>query len=400
MKRHVVRYCSYLWIILAIVSSNLLAQDLKIVGVDVEDMSLQLRFNEKVSKDDFIPSLWNDSARSGYRYIFDINAQLTIKSQQFKLDNQTELRIAQNNAQRVRIVVVTPQMLTTNFKENGNKITLIFSKTNSIATLFSEAESKKVDNKNQPTNKTQKTTPTKTQKLTPAQQKINANSKRNIVIDPGHGGKDCGAQGVNRYCEKTAVLAIGKFLSEELKKRGFKVFMTRNSDVFISLRNRTKFANDKNADLFISIHSNAIAREQSKYSGIESYFLSTARSERAKKVAALENKDDIEAMNYFSQQSFLNTLNSHRIVASNRLAIDIQFAMLQSSRKLYSNIIDGGVREGPFWVLAGALMPSVLLEVGYITHPVEGKRLRQSRYQKALALGIANGIESYFDKNP
>lgn len=104
-------------------------------------------------------------------------------------------------------------------------------------------------------------------------------------------------------------------------------------------------------------------------------------------------------MNHFSKQSFLNTINTQRIIASNRLAIDVQYGMLQTLKKEYK-IVDGGVREGPFWVLAGALMPSILLEIGYITHPNEGKRLNQSKFQRLLANGIANGIDSYFFKNP
>ena len=188
-------------------------------------------------------------------------------------------------------------------------------------------------------------------------------------------------------------------MRDNLKERGYKVYMTRSSDKFVGLRDRTKFANNKNADLFISIHANAIMDNKDELEGVESYFLSTARSERAKKVAALENKDDIEAMNYFSKQSFLNTLNTQRIIASNRLAIDIQYGMLSSLRKEYK-IVDGGVREGPFWVLAGAVMPSVLLEVGYITHPKEGKRLSQTKFQKNIAKGIADGVDSYFIRNP
>ncbi|MDE5591615.1 MAG: N-acetylmuramoyl-L-alanine amidase, partial [Helicobacter sp.] len=220
-----------------------------------------------------------------------------------------------------------------------------------------------------------------------------------IVIDPGHGGKDCGAISIANVCEKEIVLKTAKYLDKELKDRGYKVYMTRSEDVFVGLRERTKFANSKNADLFISIHANAVLDNKAKSEGIESYFLSIARSERAKNVAALENKDNIEVMNYFSKQSFLNTLNTQRIVASNRLAIDIQFGMLQSVRTKY-NVLDGGVREGPFWVLVGALMPSVLLEIGYLTHPKEGYDLNQEAYQKSIAIGIADGIDGYFAKNP
>ena len=222
---------------------------------------------------------------------------------------------------------------------------------------------------------------------------------KTIVIDPGHGGTDPGA--VNGSLkEKTAVLGVAKKLGEILKSRGYKVYFTRSTDVFINLRSRTKFANDKMADLFVSIHANAApnAAKAKSMHGIETFFLSPARSERSKNAAALENKSDIEEMNYFSQQTFLNVLNREKIIASNKLGIDIQKEILASARKVYA-ASDGSVREAPFWVLVGALMPAVLVEIGYITHPVEGEKLFDEAYQKALANGIANGIDGYFAKN-
>ena len=166
------------------------------------------------------------------------------------------------------------------------------------------------------------------------------------------------------------------------------------------MRDRTKFANDKMADLFVSIHANAApnAAKAKSMHGIETFFLSPARSERSKNAAALENKSDIEEMNYFSQQTFLNFLNREKIIASNKLGIDIHRELLTSARKLH-NVSDGGVREAPFWVLVGALMPAVLIEIGYITHPSEGTNLFNDAYQSALANGIANGIDGYFSKN-
>jgi N-acetylmuramoyl-L-alanine amidase len=104
-------------------------------------------------------------------------------------------------------------------------------------------------------------------------------------------------------------------------------------------------------------------------------------------------------MNFYGKESFLNTLNSHNIVASNKLAIDLQRGMLGYLKKSYSDVHDGGVREGPFWVLVGAQMPSVLVEVGFITHKKEAKRLINSHYQQKLAFGLANGIERYFLNN-
>ena len=98
-------------------------------------------------------------------------------------------------------------------------------------------------------------------------------------------------------------------------------------------------------------------------------------------------------------ESFLNTLSSHNIIAANKLAIDLQRGMLGSLNKSYKDVHDGGVREGPFWVLVGAQMPSVLVEVGFISHPEEAKRLIDSKYQEQLALGLANGVERYFLNN-
>ncbi len=223
---------------------------------------------------------------------------------------------------------------------------------------------------------------------------------KKIVLDAGHGGKDCGAMSANLVCEKDIVLEVVKFLHKELKKRGYSVLLTRDKDIYIDLVARTELANKKSADLFISVHANSIPkRSTSNAHGIETYFLSTARSERARKVAEQENKDNVNLMDYFSKSLLLNSLNTQRLVVSNKLAIDVQYGMLQSIRKNYPDVVDGGVREGPFWVLAGALMPSILIEIGYNSHAIESKRIQSKPYQKILAKGIADGIDSFFSKN-
>ncbi|WP_120933902.1 N-acetylmuramoyl-L-alanine amidase family protein [Helicobacter pylori] len=223
---------------------------------------------------------------------------------------------------------------------------------------------------------------------------------KKIVLDAGHGGKDCGAMSANLVCEKDIVLEVVKFLHKELKKRGYSVLLTRDKDVYIDLVARTELANKKSADLFISVHANSIPKHStSNAHGIETYFLSTARSERARKVAEQENKDDVNLMDYFSKSLLLNSLNTQRLIVSNKLAIDVQYGMLQSIRKNYPDVVDGGVREGPFWVLAGALMPSILIEIGYNSHAIESKRIQSKPYQKILAKGIADGIDSFFSKN-
>ncbi|MFT2605490.1 N-acetylmuramoyl-L-alanine amidase family protein [Helicobacter pylori] len=223
---------------------------------------------------------------------------------------------------------------------------------------------------------------------------------KKIVLDAGHGGKDCGAMSANLVCEKDIVLEVVKFLHKELKKRGYSVLLTRDKDIYIDLVARTELANKKSADLFISVHANSIPkRSTSNAHGIETYFLSTARSERARKVAEQENKDNVNLMDYFSKSLLLNSLNTQRLIVSNKLAIDVQYGMLQSIRKNYPDVVDGGVREGPFWVLAGALMPSILIEIGYNSHAIESKRIQSKPYQKILAKGIADGIDSFFSKN-
>jgi len=227
-------------------------------------------------------------------------------------------------------------------------------------------------------------------------------SKKIIVIDAGHGGKDSGAVGKKRLYEKNVVLKISKYLKQNLERKGFKVYLTRSRDRYVKLLKRTKYANAKHADMFISIHANAARKSSArKAHGIESYFLSPARSERAKRVAALENKGDMKNMGWSSKNSLLTILNQSKITASNKMAIDIQKNMLYYLRIKYGKraIRDGGVREGPFWVLVGAQMPSVLVEVGYVSHPTEGRRISTKSYQKLISKGIAEGVESYFIKN-
>lgn len=365
----------------------------KITSVKQLENGIVLDFNRNVKENIFKRFVLEDKGE--IRYVYDVSAELLGAAKVFDFQEKISIKVAQNSKQKVRIVITLPRRMNIDLKVEKKQASFKIPNVKkqmdniSIAALF--------DEKVMPPKQLQTETNQATSKVP---QQSSFTKGKVIVLDPGHGGKDCGAISVEKVCEKTIVLNISKYLNDELKKRGYKVHMTRQNDVFIGLRERTTFANNKNADLFISVHANAVAENKQKLEGVESYFLSTARSERAKKVAALENKDDTEVMNYFSRQSFLNTLNTQRIVASNKLAIDIQYGMLQSLRGKFQQVVDGGVREGPFWVLVGALMPSVLLEVGYVTHPKEGKRINQGAYQKALAIGIANGIDGYFQKNP
>lgn len=222
--------------------------------------------------------------------------------------------------------------------------------------------------------------------------------KFTIVIDPGHGGKDPGGVGYKKIQEKNIVFAVSRYLSSYLKKKGYKVYMTRTKDKYITLKTRTRYANKKKADIFISVHAN-VSPKTSKTSGFETYFLSPARSARAKRVAKIENSVIGNIRSSTTQKVILNFLNKNKIVQSDKLAIDIQKYTLHSLREKYKSVKDGGVREAPFWVLVGAQMPAVLIELGYLTNPTEALRLNKSSYQKRLAEGISEGIDSYFQKN-
>jgi N-acetylmuramoyl-L-alanine amidase len=219
-----------------------------------------------------------------------------------------------------------------------------------------------------------------------------------IVVDAGHGGHDSGAVGGKHYYEKTVVLQIAKRVAKYLKAKGFRVKMTRKNDRFIKLKNRTKFANRNKADIFVSIHANAVGRKSRRnvVHGIETYYLQTTRSARASRVAAKENSVVLNKNDRLSNNVILNSvLSGPKLVQSHKLAIDIQKRVLLNLKKSYKGVNNGGVKPAPFWVLVGAQMPSVLVEVGYISHPKERRRIFMPSYQDKLARGIAEGVKNY-----
>jgi len=218
-----------------------------------------------------------------------------------------------------------------------------------------------------------------------------------VVIDAGHGGKDSGASCCGGKKEKKVVLAVAKKLKTKLEKKGFRVYMTRMGDSFIRLPRRTEFANKKKADIFVSIHANAAPKKKYRkvFKGIEIYYLSPAKTQRAKNAAAKENSVMFEDKDYYTKNAYLSLLSREKIVESHKLGIDVSNKMLQNVRRNFGPVEDGGVKTANFWVLVGAQMPAILVETGYLTHPKEGKNLMKPYYQSLLAQGIAEGIELY-----
>jgi N-acetylmuramoyl-L-alanine amidase len=213
---------------------------------------------------------------------------------------------------------------------------------------------------------------------------------RTIMIDPGHGGKDPGAT-ANGLREKDINLKFAKLLGGKLQAKGFNVVYTRTKDVFIPLEKRTAMANAQKADLFLSIHCNA--NRSRKVNGLETYSLNLAKSDAAVRIAARENAVDPRAI---SDLQFILTdlMVNSKIKESRDLAQDVQTRTIKRVRKAYS-LNNKGTREAPFYVLMGAKMPSILVEIGYITNKTEANRLRSDKYLGHLANGIVDGILAY-----
>ena len=229
-----------------------------------------------------------------------------------------------------------------------------------------------------------------------------------IVIDPGHGGRDYGAPGFQKgIYEKDITLKLARRLAKKIREElGCEVIMTRNSDRYLSLEERTAIANTKNADLFISIHANA-AKDSRAY-GIETFFLNLATDNDAILVAARENATSTK--NISDLESILSDLMQNaKINESSRLAVDVQRSMTRVLGDHYSRVRGKGVKQAPFYVLLGAQMPAILIETSFISNPRECRRLMSTAYQDRMSEAIVYGIKEYIreinptalmDKNP
>lgn len=230
--------------------------------------------------------------------------------------------------------------------------------------------------------------------------------RRMIVIDPGHGGHDPGAIGPSGLCEKDVVLDIALKVKEILTADPLnEIFLTRETDRFVTLEERTAIANKKNADFFVSIHANASPVRRVK--GIETYLLNWTNDEEAMRVAARENMISIKKMREMHRKidtlgMILNDLSRcNKRDESIKLANYIQNSMistLKNERNLKS--IDLGVKQALFYVLLGAKMPSVLVEVSFISNPQEERLLSNESYRRQIAKAIAKGLDIYVNSTP
>jgi N-acetylmuramoyl-L-alanine amidase len=216
---------------------------------------------------------------------------------------------------------------------------------------------------------------------------------RKIVLDPGHGGKDPGALGPDGIREKDIVLSIAKKLARRLRRdMGVEVVLTRSRDVFIPLEDRTALANAEQADLFISLHSNASRNHRS--GGLETYYLDNTTDEAAIRLAARENSTS--RRNITDLQFILSDLvQNSKLADSVSLANHLQSSLVRSTRRRYREAKDLGVKKGLFYVLVGARMPAVLAELFFVTNRVEARSLKDRSFQNEIVNGLYEGIREY-----
>lgn len=230
-----------------------------------------------------------------------------------------------------------------------------------------------------------------------AKTKKTANRKLRIVIDPGHGGDDTGAIGPGGIKEKDVTLNIAKQAARLLEKKlSAKVYLTRTRDVNLPLEKRNAFANAKKADVFISIHANAV--RDRKISGIETYYLNNATDEAAKRLAKRENKSAARPQNEVDQ-ILLTLFQNYNTVESQILAKDVHAAMMERLSKNYPNVKNRRVRSALFYLLVGAKCPGILMEVAYISNSTEEKRLKSNAYQSQVAYAVAEGVTRFAKNN-
>lgn len=223
-----------------------------------------------------------------------------------------------------------------------------------------------------------------------------------VVLDPGHGGAYEGAMGVGGVMEKKLALEVTRRVKERLEAAGLRVALTRDRDVHVRLQDRVAFSNAQRPELFVSIHCNSmptqVARERT--AGLQTFFLSADSSgEEAGRTALRENADSSTAHAPRTEDTLafilqdLQRTEAHRDSA--RLAATLHARVLEAT-----SAEDRGVQQAPLFVLMGMDAPAALVEVGFIAHPVEGKRLQEAAYQESLAEGITAGIQAFLQQRP
>lgn len=218
---------------------------------------------------------------------------------------------------------------------------------------------------------------------------------KRVVIDAGHGGHDTGAIGPKGTREKDVALAIAKKLASQLEQLGLEVLLTRDDDTFVTLEDRTRFANRHKGDLFISVHCNAAANKTTR--GIETYTLNTSSNRYSIRLAARENATTERGVGDL-QYILADLATKANTGESAQLADRVQRELIRTLSQSYAGVKDLGTKEALFFVLLGAKMPSILVETSFLSHPEEEARLADDEYQQRVANAVAEAVDAFLEQ--
>ena len=314
------------------------------------------------------------------KHVYDIkNTSLpsSLNLSKYRAKGVKAFRIGQFNKKTIRVVIETTSFTKGKYGINGKRLTM------QLPLLKGKVTP------------TKRTTTRRSYVKPKTVKKYGYNSRRAskvIILDAGHGGRDIGASGKG-IREKDLTLKMTLKLKRVLQKMGYKVLLTRYSDKFMNLRQRTEFANRNKGSLFISMHANAAPVKRNprvRYQGIEIFYLSIKNSKRIKDKRAVYRGKKL-----YTRSAYKQMTSRSKYVNSHRLARGVKRNILKSVQKKYG-IYDKGVKRQDFWVLLATKMPSILVEVGYLTHSKELKRLKNPKYQNLMVEGIAKGVNAYY----
>jgi len=370
-KTIVYKYLISLFLILTF--SNSLFANNTFVKSKIRQAELKLYFNSEIERVTYFSIPSKDGLT---KYVYDIygaNLPSSKGISQHTFRTIKSFRIAQNSPEKLRVVIQSKQKALDKHQFKGNVLAI-------------------------PLVHGQKATISSGSTVTYSSGQT-FSKRYTVVIDAGHGGKDGGATCCGSKQEKKVTLSVALKLKKILENKGYKIYMTRSDDCFVKLPKRTEFANKKKADIFVSIHANAAPKKKLRngFKGIEIYYLSPAKTKRAKDAAEKENSVMFAGKDFYTKNEYLSLLSREKIVESHKLGLDVSSEMLSKVRKHFGSVENGGVKTANFWVLVGAQMPAILVETGYITHPKEGENLMNNYYKELLAEGIAKGIQRYLN---
>lgn len=230
-----------------------------------------------------------------------------------------------------------------------------------------------------------------------ASEQLSGSHRKVVVLDPGHGGEDLGAVGVGQLFEKDVTLDIAFQVKDILEKEyNYKVVLTRERDEFVPLMDRTMLANNEEADIFVSLHVNASVA--GNIDGAETYYLDNTGDKASHTLAERENASvQYEGADADVRYMLSDLVQNLKLDDSVSLAKSVQSALVQRMSEAKLPVKNLGVKKAPFYVLVGAHMPCILVEMSFIDHSLEGVRLGDKNYRKNLARGVAQGLRNYLE---